>query len=104
MAQTLAEARETLNGVDFSLFCDEVGTSKGSLTFSKPLEFADNAVRFQPFVDRLPNTWTTIYKLAKLPDEQFERVSASLIPFITAREINQIVGEKGMVATRSVTT
>lgn len=45
-------------------------------------------------MDRLPNTWTTIYKLAKLPPEKFDRVSANLTPFITAREINEIMGEE----------
>ena len=31
--------------------------------------------------------------MANLSPEKFERVSASLTPFITAREINEIVGE-----------
>ena len=94
LAQTLAEAKKNLNGVDFNIFCDEVGTPEGSPTCTKLLKIADNAARFQPFVSRLPNTWTTIYQLAKLPAEKFERVSANLTPFITAREINEIVGEE----------
>lgn len=92
LAQTLAEAKDALNGVDFSIFCDQVGAKEGTPTHTKLLKIADNAARFRPFVDRLPNTWTTIYKLAKLPSEKFERVSASLSPFITAREIDEIVG------------
>jgi hypothetical protein len=94
LAETLAEAKVKLNGVDFHCFCNEVGTPEGSATYSKLLKIAENSARFQPFVDRLPNTWTTIYKLAKLPSEKFERVSANLTPFITAREINEIVGEE----------
>jgi hypothetical protein len=94
LAETLAEAKVKLNGVDFHYFCNEVGTPEGSATYSKLLKIAENSARFQPFVDRLPNTWTTIYKLAKLPSEKFERVSANLTPFITAREINEIVGEE----------
>lgn len=94
LAITLAEAKSKLNGVDFNIFCDEVGTPESSSTYKKLLKIADNAARFQPFVNRLPNTWTTIYKLATLPSEKFERVSANLTPFITAREINQIIGEE----------
>ena len=94
LAETLAEAKVKLNGVDFHCFCNEVGTPEGSPTYTKLLKIADNAARFQPFIDRLPNTWTTIYKLAKLPSEQFERVSADLTPFITAREIDELVGEE----------
>jgi hypothetical protein len=94
LAETLAEAKVKLNGVDFHCFCNEVGTPEGSSTYSKLLKIAENSARFQPFVDRLPNTWTTIYKLAKLPSEKFERVSANLTPFITAREINEIVGDE----------
>ena len=94
LAQTLAEAKKNLNGVDFNIFCDEVGTPEEGSTYKKLLKIAENATRFQPFVERLPNTWTTIYKLAKLPPEKFERVSADLTPFITAREINEIVGDE----------
>ena len=94
LAETFLEAKTTLNGEDFNILCDEVGTPEGGATYNKLLKIASNAARFQPFVNRLPNTWTTIYKLAKLPPEKCERVSANLTPFITAREINEIVGEE----------
>lgn len=94
LAQTLLEAKSALNGVDFHIFCEQIGTPEGSPTYSKLLKIADNAARFKPFMDRLPNTWTTIYKLAKLTPEKFERVSADLTPFITAREINELVGDE----------
>lgn len=94
LAQTLAEAKKELNGVDFHIFCDRIGTREESPTYKKLLKIADNAARFHPYVDRLPNTWTTIYKLARLPSEKFERVSANLTPFISAREIDEIVGDQ----------
>lgn len=93
LAQTLYEAKTNLNGVDFSIFCDEVGTPENGPTYHKLMKIADNVHRLTPFSHKLPNTWTTIYKLSKLSNEQFEHVSSNLTPFMTAKEIDVLVGK-----------
>ena len=93
LAETLVQAETELNGVDFLIFCQKVGLVKGSTTYSKLKQIGERSDRFRPFVDRLPNTWTTIYKLAKLQPDQFARVSASLTPFITSKEIDEQIGD-----------
>lgn len=96
LAETLIEAEDNLNQLDFSIFCDEIGIRKGDSTYSKLKKIGDNVTRFSPFVDRLPNSWTTIYKLAKLNPDQFDLISASLTPYTTSKEIDfQINGDDG---------
>ena len=99
LAETLVEAEAELNAVDFSIFCDNVGIVKPSPTYSKLKQIGEKSDRFRPFVDRLPNAWTTIYKLSKLPTDQFSRVSASLTPFITSKEIDEQIGTSQNVKT-----
>ncbi len=92
LSETLVQAERKLNAVDFLIFCQKVGLEKGSPTYSKLKKIGEKSERFRPFVDRLPNTWTTIYKLSKLEPDQFSRVSASLTPFITSTEIDEQIG------------
>ena len=99
LAETLVQAEADLNAVDFSIFCEGVGVVKGSPTYSKLKQIGANSDRFRPFTNRLPNTWTTIYKLSKLRPDQFSRVSASLTPFITAKEIDEQIGVSQSVRT-----
>lgn len=92
LAETLVEAEAELNAVDFLIFCENVGLTKSSPTYSKLKQIGENSSRFRPFVDRLPNTWTTIYKLAKLDNDQFVRISDYLSPFVTSKEIDEQMG------------
>jgi hypothetical protein len=50
--------------------------------------------RFQPFLNVIPNTWTTLYELARLEDEDFKLVvnSGVLHPFVTLKEIDEARG------------
>ena len=93
LAETLVEAEKDLNAVDFLIFCENVGLEKGSPTHSKLKQIGTVSARFRPFVDRLPNTWTTIYKLSKLEPDQFARIAEALTPFSTSKEIDEQLGE-----------
>jgi hypothetical protein len=42
----------------------------------------------------LPNTWTTIYKIAQVAPDQFEKLADNLNPFITAKELNILLGKE----------
>ena len=92
LAETVVQAEAELNSVDFLIFCDNVGLVKGSTTYSKLKQIGERSDRFRPFVDRLPNTWTTIYKLAKLKPDQFDHICSTLTPFITSKEIDEQIG------------
>lgn len=99
LADTLVQAEAELNAVDFSIFCDNVGLTKGSPTYSKLKAIGQKSDRFRPFIGCLPNTWTTIYKLSKLEAEQFARISGALTPFITSKEIDEKIGGDKTVRT-----
>ena len=47
LATTLLEAEQELNGVDFALFCDEVGLKKGDTTYSKLRKIGAAAARLK---------------------------------------------------------
>ena len=89
---TLIEAEEKLNPVDFELFCEEVSVPKGGPVYKKLRVIGASAGRFTPYAGKLPNTWTTLYRLASINPDQFERVVESLNPFITAKEIEHLLG------------
>jgi hypothetical protein len=91
---TLIEAEDKLNPVDFKLFCDEVSVPKDGSVYKKLRVIGGSAKRLLLCADRLPNTWTTIYKLASVTPDQFERVADSLNPFITAKEVDMLLGKE----------
>ena len=92
LATTVLEAEESLNKVDFKIFCSQVGLDTNGTTFSKLKKIGESAARFNPYLDRLPSSWTTIYKLAKMSTNDFEQVSSNLTPFMTAGKIDELVG------------
>ena len=91
LALTLIEAEEKLNKSDFSTFCAEVGIDGNGATYRKLKSIATNSARFAPVMDRLPNTWTTIYKLASLEADKFEDLVANgvISPFMTMSDVNK---------------
>ncbi len=95
LSATLIEAKSELSDLDFAIFCKEVGLQKGDSTYKKLIKIGEHATRFRPFVNSLPNSWTTLYKLTCLPSEKFDGLAqtGTLTPFMTAKEIDQQIGE-----------
>jgi len=93
VACTVFEAKNQLSPVDFTVFLREVGFDEDSSTYKKFIVIADKKQALEPYLEKLPNAWTTIYQLAKLKPDQFEEVANSgmLTPFVTANTINNIV-------------
>lgn len=89
LAMTLVEAEEKLSTAEFKIFCELVGIPKGGPIYKKFRKIGEAATRFQPYMEKLPANWTTLYKLASLPPDKFDHVAQSLTPFITAREIDE---------------
>ena len=89
LAMTLVEAEEKLSTAEFKIFCELVGIPKGGPIYKKFTKIGEAATRFEPYMEKLPSNWTTVYKLAALPPDKFDRVAQSLTPFITAREIDE---------------
>ena len=95
LAETLVIAEQNLAPVHFDKFCDEVGLHKDGSTYRKLMIIGGNASRFEPFYDRLPNAWTTVYKLASIKQNEFDRVTKSeqFSPFMTAKAVAEVLGK-----------
>lgn len=95
LAETLVIAKQNLAPVHFDKFCDEVGLHKDGSTYRKLMIIGENASRFEPFYDRLPNAWTTVYKLASIKQNEFDRVTKSdqFSPFMTAKTVTEVLGK-----------
>jgi hypothetical protein len=72
IAQTLVEAKKSLPPPALSEFLKEIDMRDS--TFRRWVTIGEHAARFEPVLDRTPPAWTTMYPLAVLPDEVFERV------------------------------
>jgi hypothetical protein len=96
LAETLVIAKKELGDFDLHRFCRDVGLEYKGPTFRKLMTIGEKVARFQPFVDRMPNAWTTVYKLASLENHEFDRVTESALftPLMTAGDVNLVVNGK----------
>ncbi len=58
----------------FNLLCESVGYPKGANdpTIKKYVRIGESAERFRPYIDRLPNSWTTLYEITQLDSKTFD--------------------------------
>ena len=96
LAETVYIANRELNLRFLEEFYQEVGLDPKGTTARKLKEIGEKLTRFQPYLEKLPNTWTTIYVLAKMDDHEFQRVANSgvLHPFVTLKAIEDVVRSK----------
>ena len=74
LAEIVYLANRELNLRFLEEFYQEVGLDPKGTTARKLKEIGEKLTRFQPYLDKLPNTWTTIYVLAKMEGHEFQRV------------------------------
>lgn len=92
LGETLLEAKEILTEGEFKVFCERTGLVSSKGTLSKLLTIGQNAPRFRPYVNNLPQTWTTLYTLAKLEPDQFSNIAPKLTAYSTANDIAVLLG------------
>jgi len=90
LARTLVEAEETLDQPELREFFREVRIEQKSPVYKKLKVIAEKSARFDAHMQRMPSAWTTLYKLAALPAEDFDRLAQTdaLSPHMTASEID----------------
>jgi hypothetical protein len=91
--RTLVFAKNELSPNNFKRFCEAIKVVEKSSTFKKLCAIGEVADRFHAVIDRVPNTWTTLYQLAKLTVEEFDRLVTSgvLHASMTADELNAAI-------------
>ena len=94
MGNVIYEASQNLGPVPLSQFCKEIRMDSNNAMFKKLKRIGESHLRLEANVTKLPNNWTTIYKLAVITAEQFAKVvdAEILTPCVTAREINEYLG------------
>jgi hypothetical protein len=87
-------AAEDLGRRDRERFYADVKLDPKGSTVRKLMAIGQQLPRFQPYLNIIPNTWTTLYELARLEDEEFKMVvdSGVLHPLVTLREIDEVRG------------
>jgi hypothetical protein len=95
LASTIIKVDYELNGRDRARFYEKVGLDPDGSTVRKLRVIGNKLPRFQPYLDVLPNSWTTLYRLASLEDEDFKKVvdSGVLNPFAMWKDIEAVLGK-----------
>lgn len=94
LGETLVEAKEVLNKEEFKLFLEQTGLKSSKATYSKLMKIGENAPRLRPYVNNLPQNWTTIYALSKLEADQFEKVVPQLNAYSTGKDVAFLTEDK----------
>jgi hypothetical protein len=84
-------------GLDYRTdFCQRVGLSPEGSTHKKLVAIGKQYTRLHAHVDRLPNSWTTIYDLAKMDVDAFNKLIKGdvLSPYVTAKQIGEALHGK----------
>ena len=104
IAKIIEQAKEDLVDRDFQKFCEIVKIDISDSTLRKMNIIARNSARFEFCLERMPASWTTIYKLASIDAAEFERLVEDDIinPLMTARELATHLDKKGPRGTKIV--
>ncbi len=74
MGKTALEARRALKDTNnFRKFCNGIPFENGSSAVRKLIDIGRKADLLEKHLDRLPSSWTTLYTLSTLSEEQLER-------------------------------
>jgi hypothetical protein len=94
LASTILRAEDEFGRRDCERFYAEVKLDPKGSTARKLRVIGQSLPKLQPFLNVIPNTWTTLYELARLEEEDFRTVvdSGVLHPFVTLREIDEVRG------------
>ena len=91
LTETVYEAHTKLSFEEFEQFKEEVGL-KSKSTLSKFIAIGKNVSRLKPIEDRLPHSWTTLYRLVQLKQFQFDCVADILTVETTTSDILKVLG------------
>lgn len=92
-AKMIYEVEGELGDKYTAAFYEKVGLQRNGATVRKLRIIGENFTRFQPYLEKIPNTWTTLYDLARLSTDEFKKVvdAELLTPFVTAQEIRTLL-------------
>lgn len=102
LGKTIVEANEALSPDEFATFCQEIGIEKNSATFKKFHKIGSRAFQLEPFLEKLPTAWTTLYKLSTLQPDDLNVITSGefLSPLTTAKQVDEYFGKQKAASQR----
>ena len=91
LTETVYEAKKNLSDDDFNVFKKEVGL-KSKATVCKFIAIGEKVSRLEPYKNNLPCSWTTLYKLVRLEQSDFDQVKDFLFSDMTASDVEGLLG------------
>jgi hypothetical protein len=81
-----------LNKYDLNYFCMSVGINQKSSTFRKYDAIGRNADKFRQYMDKLPSAFSTLYEIATLDSETFEKIFINVenCQGLTLKQVKQL--------------
>lgn len=97
MSRVVFEAKMQHSKHIFKEFCQLTGINPQSSSCRKYIAIGEHSERLIECVDRLPNSWTTLYTICTLSDDQFDQLLQSnvLSSSMTAKEMKLALGSAG---------
>lgn len=96
LAETVWEAGDQLSPRQLRLFYEKVKLDPKGSTVVKLRAIGENADRFKPHLSSMPNNWTSLYRLARIPMADFAALieSKKLHAASTMNDINEALGKR----------
>ena len=96
IGMTFHDAKRSLSKEDYKIFVTNIKYSKNSSSIRKWESIGEKALRLRSVADRLPLTWTTIYKIAVMNADDFETLIKSKVlnPDVTSAQIDELLAIK----------
>lgn len=88
-AAVIAEAHAYLGELLLIEFYQHIRLERDGSTAKKMRKVGENKTRLEPYIERLPNNWTTLYHLVTLKQHEFQKLADSdvLNQFVTLEKI-----------------
>ena len=90
LTQTVYEAKANLDINEFNAFTKEVGL-KSNATISKFIAIGEKYSRLLPYTNNLPCSWTTLYKLARMSQSDFDQVKDFLFAEMSITDVQSLL-------------
>jgi hypothetical protein len=96
LGKVVYEVDQNLSGADRAIFCAQTSLEETGSTYRKLKQIGLNYEKLLPHKAYLPNSWTTVYQLTRLKQDEFDTLinTNSLNPYATMKEISAQLATK----------
>ena len=104
MCKVVYDAKHTLTNDNFNSFCREIGQKSSDSTIRKYLAIGEKYDDFINYADRLPNSWTSIYKITQIDSTTFSALVSTDNTFatMTAKDIDLLINPNKSMQSKSI--